>query len=483
MNLGIVLGVSNYENVSSLPGCLNDSQAVKTLLDISSKCSDILFLSEKTDSSSVKSQLTNFISKHENEEIDEVIFYFTGHGLFEEDEFYYILSDYDKGSKKQTSLENAELDELLKSLNAKLTVKIVDACQSGTRYVKDPEVFEKYLKRTEGKFNKCYFMFSSQNDQYSYQNAQISDFTGAFINCFINRVNQEVRYKDIIDSISDGFSDNPKQTPYFVTQGNFTEIFGSINSDGVHKLSAYLSQSLSDDDKPADSHKSLLELIQADAEKYCNEEEATKSLDFLSKEASALKLNEELSQFYDISINVNTEEPPNINTDYIGEHFDNKDTSFHVRVVTRRKVRKVPKMNGVFGSMAATAALMGGHDIEMVDEYYAVPSGAKSTVTLQFSHIEIRLKSKFPNINDTGLILVPYVSKTDIVLFHVQFRYRSEGWENQVLINSSCNWGSKYSSIKETSIISEHINDIWEKYQSYSLDPIHKSFDVTKSIE
>ena len=483
MNLGIVLGVSNYDNVSPLPGCLNDSQAVKTLLDISSKCSDILFLTEKTDSSSVKSKLTTFISKHENEEIDEVIFYFTGHGLFEEDEFYYILSDYYQGSKKQTSLENAELDELLKSLNAKLTVKIVDACQSGTRYVKDPEVFAKYLKNTEGKFNRCYFMFSSQNDQYSYQNAQISDFTGAFVNCFINRVNQEVRYKDIIDSISDGFSDNSKQTPYFVTQGNFTEIFGSINSDDVEKLSVYLSQSLGDEDKPADSHKSLLELVQTDAEKYCNEEDAIKSLDLLSKEASALKLNVELSQFYNISINVHTEESLNINTDYIGEHFDNNDTSFLVRVVTRREVRKVPRMNGVFGSIATSAALMGGHDIDMIDEYYAVPSGAKSTVTLPFSHIEIRLQSKFPNINDTGLVLIPYVSKTDIVVFHVQYRYRSEGWENQVFINSSCNWGSKYSSIKETSKINEGINEIWEKYQSYSLDPILKAFDTTKGIE
>ena len=123
------------------------------------KCEDILYLTESTSttSKSVKSKLTNFVQKYTSEEIEEVIFYFTGHGSFEEDQFYYVLSDYEESKKRQTCLSNDELDNLLRSLSANLTIKIVDACQSGIRYVKDPDIFRKYLQESEKNFDKCYF--------------------------------------------------------------------------------------------------------------------------------------------------------------------------------------------------------------------------------------------------------------------------------------------------------------------------------------
>lgn len=177
INIGIVIGVSDYQKANPLPGCLADANSIKQLLELSNKCDDILFISENTDSRNVKSKVASFVKKYENEDIDEAIFYFSGHGLFDDNEFYYILSDYTESKTKQTSLENSELDNLLRSLSAKLTVKIVDACQAGTRYVKDPDVFRKYLQRTEEGFDKCYFFYSSQNDQSSYQSDVISDFT------------------------------------------------------------------------------------------------------------------------------------------------------------------------------------------------------------------------------------------------------------------------------------------------------------------
>ena len=32
MNIGIVVGVSDYQNVQSLPGCAHDARAIKQLL-------------------------------------------------------------------------------------------------------------------------------------------------------------------------------------------------------------------------------------------------------------------------------------------------------------------------------------------------------------------------------------------------------------------------------------------------------------------
>ena len=231
MNIGIVIGVSDYQNVASLPGCVNDARAMNQLLEMVGKCDDILYLTEpdSTSSKSLKAKLTTFVNKYSSEKIEEVVFYFTGHGLFEEDQFYYVLTDYETSKKNQTCLGNDELDNRLRNLSADLTIKIVDACQSGTRYVKDPDSFQKYLHKSEKQFNKCYFYYSSQNDQYSYQNKEISDFTLSFLSAFADRDGQEIRYKDILDSLADSFSSNSSQTPFFVMQGSYTEVFGFIS--------------------------------------------------------------------------------------------------------------------------------------------------------------------------------------------------------------------------------------------------------------
>ena len=86
MNIGIVIGVSDYRWLSNLPGCVVDADSIRQLLELSNKCEDILYIAENTKSKDVKSRLVSFVKKHENNDIDEVIFYFSGHGLFEEDE-------------------------------------------------------------------------------------------------------------------------------------------------------------------------------------------------------------------------------------------------------------------------------------------------------------------------------------------------------------------------------------------------------------
>lgn len=66
MNIGIVVGVSDYQNVQSLPGCAHDARAIKQLLQMADKCEDILYLTESTSttSKSVKSKLTSFVQKY-----------------------------------------------------------------------------------------------------------------------------------------------------------------------------------------------------------------------------------------------------------------------------------------------------------------------------------------------------------------------------------------------------------------------------------
>lgn len=478
MNIGIVIGVSEYQNTTSLAGCLNDANVINQLLELSNKCSDILYLTENTDSKNVKSKISSFVNKYQNEEIDEVIFYFTGHGLFEDDEFYYILTDYNESRKKQTSLENSELDRLLRSVSAKLTIKIVDACQSGTRYIKDPESFQKYLNKSEQSFDKCYFYYSSQNDQYSYQSNSISDFTLSFINTFIKRPNQEVRYKDISDTLADEFSSNPRQTPFFVMQGSYTELFGYISNDVADALDKITTSGQDQSSKPSDSHKTLLQLVESQASLYCSEAEAYACVEKIGKIVSEYSFEEELTSLFSFNAITLSDSNIPIKTEFAGKYLSKSDVDYFVKTEKETRVRMVPK-GGALASLMASRALL-GEDVPMEEKRYTVIVGAKSTVPLPYDHIFLKAEAKYPNINDTGCIILPYVSQTKIAILSVFFTYRSREWGVKEINKTSCIWNAAEENVKETSKIESQLQSILERYSEFTIKPIQEGFNLIK---
>lgn len=477
MNIGIVIGVSDYQNVQSLPGCAHDAHAIKQLLQMVDKCEDILYLTESasTTSKSVKSKLTNFVQKYTTEDIEEVIFYFTGHGLFEENQFYYVLSDYEESKKRQTCLSNDELDNLLRNLSANLTIKIVDACQSGMRYVKDPDVFRKYLQESEKNFDKCYFYYSSQNNQYSYQNDEISDFTLAFLNSFANRKNQEIRYKDIMDSLADAFSSNSKQTPFFVMQGNCTEVFGFI-SEGISKaIDDVIRVEHKSENKQSLEQKSLIQYIEEQASIYCNKEQALECLEILRREVNEYEFDDEINQIFDYKIEFQSDINVQINTDYIGNYFLNTETNYFVHIQKEKRTREVTNHNVFAGSVVSR--IMSGEVLPKVKQDYSAVAGANSSVKLPFEQINIRLESKYPNINDTGCLIFPYVSQTKVAILVCYLMYETKEWDVKKIAESTSEWSNFETLIKEETEIQNIVKEALNNYIKYTLDPIVEQFD------
>ena len=85
---------------------------------------EVLLIDSETSSNSVKQRLIDFVARHKDGDINDIVFYFTGHGDFHDGEFYYMLSDYRSSARKQTSLENTELDNLIRSLRPALFGKL-----------------------------------------------------------------------------------------------------------------------------------------------------------------------------------------------------------------------------------------------------------------------------------------------------------------------------------------------------------------------
>jgi len=159
LKLGIVVAVSDYTHQKKLPACTRDGAAMAEVLRLSGRFDDILQIDQETKSTRVKQRLASFIDSYNDSSIEEVIFYFTGHGEFTNNQFYYLFTDYEQRRLRQTALENSELDDIIRTVNPSLFVKIVDACHSGMTYIKGPEELRACVKSTNVGFNKLYFMF------------------------------------------------------------------------------------------------------------------------------------------------------------------------------------------------------------------------------------------------------------------------------------------------------------------------------------
>jgi len=218
MNIAILMAQSKYLDALKLPACKNDLLLMKSIVEKSKKYDDILILDDSVSRAyDANERIIQFVEKYKGEnKIDEVLLYFSGHGSFENNEFYYVWGDYEKTRKRQTCLRNSEMDDYLRSLNANLTVKIIDACYSGVPYLKGEHGFEKFLNISKDAFQKCYFLFSSQNNESSSADSQMSFFTKSILNSlkFFDE-GKGVRYRDIMNYVSDEFEKKRWTNPFF----------------------------------------------------------------------------------------------------------------------------------------------------------------------------------------------------------------------------------------------------------------------------
>ena len=418
MNIAIVLAVSEYQSTNCLPGCILDGQLVKSLLDETGKYSELLFINQETDSIKVKEKLSDFIKNNKGKVFDEVFFYYTGHGDFRDNEFYYILSDFSRSHYRQTSLANSELDNLLRRLNPNLIIKIIDACHSGVTYIKDNDAFSKHLDESKQRFNNCYFMFSSMSNQTSYQSNIISHFTKSFIDSVAKYGSTEIRYKHIVDYISDDFDKNAFQKPLFVTQASFTEIFCSVNQKMKTLLSRQISNSLegkfnSDESKPL----SLVDLVRKDAERYCSEEEALEALNTIRNFVENYQYSSGLVDLYDIS--------SNLESDYksISEYDDSigkwlKDNNNYFSKVTYRRELVNTNTSAISQAMASLSSLYGDGN------YKTVLSGFELTVDVPFKLINLDAHPKHPNLDWCDCKIAFVFSQVSIRFFYFYSNFK-----------------------------------------------------------
>jgi hypothetical protein len=451
MNIAVVIGVSKYINAENLPGSKNDAEAIFAILQKTQKFSHILCINNNESSARTKELITNFVLDNKANQIEELFFYFSGHGDFLNEDFYFILSDFDSKKRKQSSLQNSEMDDLIRTLSPKLVIKIIDACQSGTAYIKDSNILTKYFHESKKTFNKCYFLNSSLVNQSSYQDKDISFFTYSFIKALKEHNSNEIRYKDIIDVISDEFADNSEQTPFFVIQADLTEKFCTFSSElreylGLFNSTAAVSSSLKT--KPL----SLSELVKQEAKEYVDKEGAINALHFIEEKFSTIKLNDELAELYTLEVS------------FIDNYVN------------------VPKKNDIAqwiinnkGEYFAIPIYVEQYDDETGEEY-SIITGFNLKIEAPYKVITINVLSIYPNTLSYLCTVVFLLSKRMIRFFYFVTNYEIEGWEERNLNGKAIQWITMEQKISDKSELSRGIETIVDSIQRRVKTDIENKF-------
>lgn len=466
MKIACLLSVSEYESCPQLPACTNDAKAMHTLVDSSGEYEHILIANGNASGAMVKQQIVEFFETFSGKEVDQVLFYFSGHGDFDGTDFQYILKDYDPKKKKQTVLENAELDSWIRQLNPNITIKLVDACHSGIQYIKDPSAFHDSIAKSKESFKSCYFMFSSQRDQFSYQDQCISDFTRSLISSVAEYPGREMRFKDIIDYVSDEFSDNKDQTPFFVIQAKNTEKFASVSPELKEKLKSILafpraqnSATLARSSDTAHETPTLTSKVIADAKRFCSFGDVLMILDDIKEYTNKYSFDDLILSVYNFSCEEIAEISTKIpKTDAIGKWLsENKEGYFASPVLQNEDYQtevQVPirgnPMLGVFGQE---------YETKTVTKTRKIISSYRLNDDYKFSALKFSATPKFPNLLLNECFTAFVVSKTHIRFFYINGILRDYSFDKTIRETDSA-WKSIQASLRDQKEIHESIDSI-----------------------
>jgi hypothetical protein len=480
--IAILVGVSKYISQNDLPPCESDLELMTSIITGSEKFDDFVVIGNSPKSVEAKDKISGFIRQNQNKKIDEIFVYYTGHGARHGarhgDDFIYLFSDFDTSKVEQTSLRNSEFDAMLKSLTPELTVKVVDACQAGTEYIKSKNDLEVIFKKSSSEsFNKTYFLFSSTSSQSSMAlKGDYSVFTKSFAKSLISFEGQNIRYRDVMAYISDDSSVQKYQTPLFIQQADNTEVFCSASQDLINDIKAKveskentIAQSglpLKDKEEQPELSKEdkLINAVRNKSKGFCSEDEAQKSLLGLIQSINDFSWPDLLSTLYKI-------EPESLQYIYqlrsmhplksIAKWIIDSEESYFAKVTYEdEEYETKEKVEYEANNLSALSAIYGKQkriEYQPITKYRKVADSFEFTAPSPSQAMIINFTPKEEVLPWFKVLLTYIFSKDALILFYKYELEKEVSWNNRVLGNDN-QWKISRCELKKIDSINDVIN-------------------------
>lgn len=126
-NYAIVVGIDQYDDRMNLRTCANDARSMADLMREMGY--DVVLLSDQTDEKPTKENILKkaFDEIRDKQNVGNVVFYFSGHGIKTKDDIFYLIPQ-DANGDVSTYISESELKEKIN--NIKNLAMIIDACNS-----------------------------------------------------------------------------------------------------------------------------------------------------------------------------------------------------------------------------------------------------------------------------------------------------------------------------------------------------------------
>lgn len=371
--------------------------------------------------------------------IEEALVYFSGHGVYQTDALL-CCSDFDPKRPASTSLTNTEIDDLLRSMAPGVAVKIIDACQSGSPYIKDATAgFEKALRESQLKAFIC--MASSQTNQFSYATTECSAFTDRLIDAALFKTEGTVLYRDIQAALADSFVGNPEQTPFFVIQGTGLEVFSTVTPE-MRALATARSKAVQSAEREDTIVARLSEEVSRMDAMYVSAEIASHAVEQAGRDLDRESLSHPLvSQFYEKKVSREHKFPTLPRRRTIAQVASEQgwEKKFFVVIAHEDYRVRVPRDPfAVFGSLSLTRKL---GDEDYVTETRQRPALIEVTHPLPFEIAEITFEPKdHPSLRPFIVYIGLIHSLTELMVLSATAGLRVTGWTDREVEESELQW-------------------------------------------
>ena len=493
--IAILIGVSQYDHESALPPCENDLRMITDIIKNTNKYDDYITIGKSPKGADAKSEIASFIRKYQDQEIEEMFFYYTGHGTRSSGDFLFVFSDFVKDKTEQSSLRNSELDTMLKSLTPGLAVKIVAACQAGTEYIKSGEELEDIFKKSASlNFNKIYFFFSCTSSQNSIAVKDYSIFTKSFADAIVSYSGKTVRYRDLMSFISDDKAVTSRQTPLFIQQAHNIEVFCDVTDDLIKAIKGpdeLLHADVNASESPQlpipSFENRLIETIKTKAIDYCNEQEAQLSLNAMVETITTFDFGELLKDLFEVTIDKKQTYSGITGIKAIGSWLAEEKESYFAKVVYTQEEYEAKEreainedFNNIYSTTGAIARMLRGprkYEYKTVTKYRNVVDGIQLTAPAPCYALEIRFEPKEQILPWYKAFVVFVFSKSKLAIVYKYEKENEISWNQRVTQNGQ-QWKTLLCNLKDISNVRTVSTSIMNKISESIISELSSSFDV-----
>ncbi|BCG46814.1 hypothetical protein GEOBRER4_n1628 [Citrifermentans bremense] len=494
--IAILIGVSKYDHEVALPPCENDLRMVTDIIKGASKYDDYIVIGNSPKGSDAKSDIATFIRKYQSQKIEEVFFYYTGHGTRYSGDFLFVFSDFVKDKIEQTSLRNSELDSMLKSLSPALAIKVVDACQAGTEYIKSVGDLEDIFKKSAtSNFDKTYFFFSCTSSENSVAVKDYSLFTKSFADAIVSYSGKTVRYRDLMAFISDDKAVTSRQTPLFIQQAHNIEVFCEVSDDlikaikGSDENQETKQQNNEAGQLPAQSFETrLVETIKTKAIEFCSEQEAQMSLSGMVDTVTAHDFGDLLKQLYDVNIEIKKSYNDITGIKAIGSWLSEEKEPYFAKVTyteeeyeAKERVEIQDDYSDIYAAISVSRMFgrQKKYEYKTVTKYRDVVDGLQLTAPAPCNAIEINLVPKEQNISWYKAFIVFVFSKSKLAIFYKYEKENEVSWNQRETLDGQ-QWKTIHCNLKNTVNVKAAVVSIMNNISESIISELSSTFDVSQ---